>query len=314
LIGGELNDTIEKDIVGEEITMVSHSCLDSGEEHRVSVTEGKYVNLPAGQKGWVKEGHTMVGWTTVANAEVKAFDDYKSVGMAIKVDNADTNKEIHYYAVWAKTTSTITYNLDGGTLTGTNANSYKYSVISETLHLISPEKEYYNFIGWRLTASEETKTNWETYYPQGEKSVFYSVEDAESGLDLNIGTHFGDITLTAVYEIILKDIQININNSMAKNQSYILNITGTPSSENEFKTLKIATITDENGSSSVIIKGIPLGTYTVELQGNWSWRYSLSENNIQTATNLEIDESQETHIVNFEEFSIKNSFWLNAYN
>jgi len=314
LIGGELNDTREKEIVGEEIIMVYHSCLDSGEEHRVSVTEGKYVNLPAGQKGWVKEGHTMVGWTTVANAEVKAFDDYKSVGMAIKVDNADTNKEIHYYAVWAKTTSTITYNLDGGTLTGTNANSYKYSVISETLHLISPEKEYYNFIGWRLTASEETKTNWETYYPQGEKSVFYSVEDAESGLDLNIGTHFGDITLTAVYEIIVKDIQININNSMAKNQSYILNITGTPSIGNEFKPLKIATITDENGSSSVIIKGVPLGIYTVELQGNWSWRYSLSENNIQTATNLELDESQETHVVNFEEFDSKNQSWLNRYN
>jgi len=315
LVGGELNDSREDDTTqGEEIIMIYHSCLDGVAEHKVNVTEGKYVNLPAAQTGWAKEGHTMVGWTTIENAEVRAFDDYKSVGMAVKVDDTDGNGEIHYYAVWVKTTSTITYNLDGGTLTGTNAISYNYSVISETLQLISPQRQYYKFVGWSLTASEETKTNWETYYPQGEKSVFYSVEDAESGLDLNIGTHFGDITLTAVYEIILKDIQININNSMAKNQSYILNITGTPSIGNEFKPLKIATITDENGSSSVLVKGVPLGTYTVELQGNWSWRYSLSENNIQTTTNIKIEESQETHIVNFEEFSIKNSFWLNAYN
>jgi len=312
LVGGELNDSREDDTTqGEEIIMIYHSCLDSGVEHKVSVTAGKYVNLPAAQSGWVKEGHTMVGWTTIENAEVRAFEDYKSVGMAIKVDNADTNKELHYYAVWVKTTSTITYNLEGGTVTGTNATSYNYSVISESLQLISPEKEYYNFIGWSLTASEETKTNWETYYPEGEKSVFYSVEDPESGLDLNIGTHFGDITLTAIYETIMADIQINISNSMAKNQSYILNIKGTQNNTEEFTPLKVATITDENGSSSVIIKDIPIGTYTVELQGDWSWRYGLSENNIQSATNIKVDESQETHIVNFEEFNIKNNSWLN---
>ena len=294
--------------------MVYHSCLESGEEHKVSVTDGKYVNLPAGQESWSNPGYTMVGWTTIENAEVRTFDDYKSVGMAVKVDNADTNKEIHYYAVWAKTNGTINYNLDGGSITGTNASSYKYSVISGNVQIISPEKEYYNFIGWILTASEETKTNWETYYPQGEKSVFYSVEDPASGLDLNIGTHFGDITLTAVYEMIVTDIQINIDNSQVKNQSYILNIKGTQSNKEEFKPLKVATITDENGCSSVIIKGIPIGTYTVELESNWSWRYGLSENNIQSATNIKVDESQETHIVTFEEFSIKNSFWLNAYN
>jgi len=86
----------------------------------------------------------MVGWTTIENAEVRTFDDYKSVGMAVKVDNADTNKEIHYYAVWAKTNGTINYNLDGGSITGTNASSYKYSVISGNVQIISPEKEYYN--------------------------------------------------------------------------------------------------------------------------------------------------------------------------
>jgi len=313
LIGGELNDTRVKEVTGEEITMVYHSCLDSGVEHRVSVTLGRYVNVPAAQTGWTKEGHTMVGWTTIENAEVRAFEDYKSVGMAVKVDNADANKEIHYYAVWAKTTSTIAYNLGEGTLNGTNAETYDYSVISETLHLISPEKQYYNFIGWSLTASEGTKTNWETYYPEGEKSVFYSVEDPANGLDLNIGTHFGDITLTAVYEAIVSDIQININNSMTKNQSCILNIIGTPSNGNEFKTLKIATITDENGSSSVIIKDIPIGTYTVEFKDNWCWRYGLSENNIQSATNIIIDESQETYNVKFEEFTSKNKLWLNGY-
>jgi len=313
LVGGELKDTRVEETEENKITMVYHSCLDSGVEHRVSVTPGKYVNVPAAQTGWVKEGYTMVGWTTIENAEVRAFEDYKSVGMAVKVDNPDVNKEIHYYAVWAKTTSTITYNLDGGTVTGTNVTSYNYSVILKNIQLISPVKQYYKFIGWRLTASEETKTNWETYYPEGEKSVFYSVEDPESSLDLNIGTHFGDITLTAVYEIIVKDIQININNSAVKNQSYILNITGTPNTASEFKTLKIATITDENGCSSVIIKDIPIGTYTIELEGKWSWRYGLSENNIQSATNLEIDESQEIYNVNFEEFDIKNQSWLNSY-
>jgi len=312
LVGGELNDTRQDDEIQEtEITMVYNSCLDGVENHKVNVTAGKYINVPAAQKGWAKEGHTMVGWTTIENAEVRTFKDYKSVGMAVKVENANTNKEIHYYAVWAKTTSQITYNLDGGTVTGTNATSYNYSVISETLHLISPEKEYYNFIGWSLTASEDTKTNWETYYPEGEKSVFYSVENPESGWDLNIGTHFGDITLTAIYETIMADIQINISNSMAKNQSYILNIKGTQNNTEEFTPLKVATITDENGSSSVIIKDIPIGTYTVELQSDWSWRYDLSEHNIQSATNIKLDESQETHIVNFEEFNIKNNSWLN---
>ena len=297
----------EEETEENKITMVYHSCLENVADHEVSVTIGKYVNVPAAQTGWAKEGYTMVGWTTSEDIEVRTFDDYKSVGLAVKVEDPDKDKQMHYYAVWAKTPGIITYELDGGTVAGTNVTSYDYSVILKNIKIISPEKEYYTFIGWRLTASKDTITNWETYYPENEKSVFYEVPNPEDGLELNIGTHFGDITLTAVYEPVLSNIEIVVNNSELKNQSFVLNISGTASNGNEFIPVKAAIICDENGYGRVALKEIPVGTYTVAVQNNWSWRYELS------AANVVADTSKEIHTINFEDFSTKNNFWLNGY-
>ena len=310
LVGGELNDTRDEENQGEEIIMVYHSCLDNHAIHEVSVTIGKYVNLPAAQKGWEKEGYTMVGWTTSEDIIVRTFDDYKSVGMAVKVEDTDDG-QINYYAVWAKTPGIITYNLDGGIVTGTNQTTYDYSVTLKSINIISPVKSYYTFLGWELTASEDTVANWET---ENVKSVFYSVDHPESGLDLDIGTHFGDITLTAIYERDVSDIEIIVDNSVIKNQKLIFTISGTPNDETVFTPVKVIIACNEDGYGKAVIKGIPVGTYTINFQNNWNWRYGINEEEIQKATNITIENDEEKYTFNFESFNIKNKLWLNGYN
>ena len=296
--------------------MVYHACL--GEDvanYEVNVTEGKYINLPVSQNGWKKEGYTMVGWKTSEDIIVRTFNDYKSVGTAVKVDDTDIDGKIEYYAVWAKTTGSITYEyeLDNVTITGTNPNSYNYSVISKSVQINSPEKPYYKFKGWRLTASEETITNWESNYPAGEKSVFLSVENPEDGLDLNIGTQFGDITLTAVFERNTSNIEININNTNAQNEKYIFKITGTPEDGTIFEPLRLIVNCDENGEGTNIVKEVPIGTYTITMENNWNWRYELNNEELEKAKNIVIEDEVEKYVFKFEQVNIISNYWLNNY-
>ena len=87
-------------------------------------------------------------------------DDNDNISKTIKIEQATGNKT--YTAIWINVNPgeyLITYNLDGGTVSGTNPN--KYMKITETFELINPTKNGYEFIGWigsnGTTASKTVK-------------------------------------------------------------------------------------------------------------------------------------------------------------
>ena len=65
-----------------------------------------------------------------------------------KVTSGDTiSKDVTYYARWSATTYPITYNLDGGAMTG-GTNPDIYSIETPTFTLKNPTKDGYTFAGW----------------------------------------------------------------------------------------------------------------------------------------------------------------------
>ncbi len=74
-------------------------------------------------------------------------DDNGNISKTVKIEKLTGNKT--YTAIWININPgeyLITYNLDGGSIEGTNPN--KYTKITETFELINPTKNGYEFIGW----------------------------------------------------------------------------------------------------------------------------------------------------------------------
>jgi len=84
-----------------------------------------------------RSGYVFQGWYT--NSSYTTVMDF-SVPVT-----TDTN----IYAKWQEESFSISYNLDGGTVNGTNPTSYTYS--SSTITLINPTKNGYDFLGWTGT-------------------------------------------------------------------------------------------------------------------------------------------------------------------
>lgn len=93
------------------------------------------------------EGYEFLGWYTEAN------------GAGTKVEQIDCTTLVDYtlYAHYSIKTYTITYNLNGGTLS--NANPTTYLITSETFTLNNPIRDEYEFVGWTGTGlGATTKT------------------------------------------------------------------------------------------------------------------------------------------------------------
>ena len=86
-------------------------------------------------KNPTKPGHTFQGWTGSNGTTAQK---------TITIEKGTTGNKT-YTANWKKDTYTITYNLEGGTVTG-NPTSYQIDTQNKTLN--NPEKQGYTFIGW----------------------------------------------------------------------------------------------------------------------------------------------------------------------
>lgn len=85
-----------------------------------------------------RTGYTFGGWYT----------DSSLTGTAVtKITGAETGAKT-YYAKWTANTYTITYTLDGGTVSGNPAD---YTIESGDITLVNPTKEGYSFAGWSGT-------------------------------------------------------------------------------------------------------------------------------------------------------------------
>ena len=103
-----------------------------------SFTYGTAQNLTT--NAFTRTGYTFAGWATSANGSV-VYSDKQSVNN-LTATNGGT---VTLYAKWTPTNYTITYHLNGGTLS-TNKNSY--TIESPDITLDTPTRTGFIFGGW----------------------------------------------------------------------------------------------------------------------------------------------------------------------
>ena len=86
-----------------------------------------------------KPGYTFAGWTGTG---------LSTVTKTVKIAKGSTGNRT-YTATWTANNYSISYNLDGGSVTGTNPTSY--TIESNNITLINPTKAGYTFAGWTGT-------------------------------------------------------------------------------------------------------------------------------------------------------------------
>ena len=91
---------------------------------------------------WSRTGYTFLGWSTNKNATSMTWPDKCGVADSWIDSNYPS---INLYAVWSVNTYSISYNLNGGSISGQKTS---YNVNTETFTLPIPTKTGYKFTGW----------------------------------------------------------------------------------------------------------------------------------------------------------------------
>ncbi len=99
---------------------------------------------PLSSNLFTREGYTFVGWAETQNGKAK-YTDGANYTMG-------TESEYALYAVWETVKYTISYILNGGSVSG---NPNNYTIESDTFRLENPVRAGYTFAGWTGTGLEE---------------------------------------------------------------------------------------------------------------------------------------------------------------
>jgi len=118
----------------KEYTVTLNPNSGTGVPASMNVTYGANYEIPTP----TYEGYGLEGWFLDA-------DKIDNTG----IWNIDSNVEL--VAKWKITDYTITYNLNGGTVSSENANQTSYTIESLDITLNNPTRTGYNFIGWSGT-------------------------------------------------------------------------------------------------------------------------------------------------------------------
>jgi len=104
-------------------------------------------NLTA--NAFTRTGYTFAGWATAPNDTVKYTD-----GQAMTATESDKGA-LNLYAVWTPENYTITYDLDGGSVSEANPTQY---TADDAFTLHNPTKEACEFLGWSGSNGEVPQT------------------------------------------------------------------------------------------------------------------------------------------------------------
>lgn len=92
------------------------------------------------QNAFTRDGYRFIGWSTTSDGTVGYFDKASyTMGAAASIT---------LYASWEPITYSISYDMQGGTISG---NKTSYSVTTSTFTLPTPTKTGYSFLGWSGT-------------------------------------------------------------------------------------------------------------------------------------------------------------------
>ena len=199
--------------------------------------------------------------------------NYTVVGSAsqtlnIRIEESDTpalNIITFYYT---ENEATIEYWVVGPTGCGTVSRD------SETLKVLSSEEAQgstatantnYRFVGWYLERDCTTLVS--------QSAEFVPTKPADPAKPTD--SVWVDAEYFAKFEYDLADLTITKSGADVNDeyQSFIFTVTGDP---NDSRTADISLKVVITGNTSVTIKDLPIGTYTVTEVSGWSWRYTAS--------------------------------------
>ena len=224
--------------------------------------------------GFSKTGHTFAGWNIAANGSETSYANGASV------ENLITDGSITLYAQWTPIAYKIHFDANGGT-----GMMQDMSVVYGELVTLSANgfsKPGYKFLGW-----------------SGSNGIDY--DDKDSVINL-ADTNGAVITMTAKWELVAADFTINVA-GLANGQSAVIKIGGTRADGVAFKELSFAVVGNGN-TVTTVLADLPVGEYTVSVNGLWTWRYSSTTASANSAT---------TNSVTIAFTSNGNVKWLNAY-
>ncbi len=162
--------------------------LDGGSmegENVITATYGVVLTLPT----VTKTGYNLLGWTL-------KNENYVTTNAWSLEDKTAT-----LTAVWAPKTTTVTLELDGGSMEGENVITAKYD---EVLTLPTVTKTGYTLTGWKLNGQDYVTTDaWSLVDTTATLTAVWTAKTTTVTLNLAGGTIEGNTTLTATYGQVL---------------------------------------------------------------------------------------------------------------
>lgn len=158
--------------------------------------EGKYAML------WYHNGNTNQTETlSYTISTTGAFDTsaHKATG------------DLKLTAQWSVNNYSISYNLDGGSISGTTVNSVSYN---QTFSVPTPTKTGYLFIGWQISGMDGTTHSYGTASSLKETSYTSITTDDTATTFKNLRSTGGTVTFKAIWMV--KNWIITITNANSK--------------------------------------------------------------------------------------------------
>lgn len=153
-----------------------------------------------------RDGYIVSGWTTVSEgADTLITVDTGYLGNLATTDGAN----VTLYAMWTPITYNVTYNSNGGEFSSYDgaAQTQAYDTVYSAPEVTA--RTGYTFKGWATSSNAVTP------------NALCQATDATNSTVKNICLNANeDITLYAVWELVLYDITYNVNGGSWKNSSY----------------------------------------------------------------------------------------------
>ena len=224
-------------------------------------------------------GYTFSGWTPSVTSVQITEGKFQMPDEAVVLTGS-----------WTPIPYKITYDYNNGDSTTPSKKVEATYTIKDAVKLMAaPAKADvptdFLFTGWKLAQSVNAPNgNWTA-------GTFQTEQQFQDG-------HYGNITLVAQWERAAKDLTIRAN-STDSDVNFVYTISG------QGITITVAV----PANSSVTIKSMPVGDYTITEKTAWSWRHTDNyQNHPVTITKTEEEQS-----VVFDYLGNENKLWLNGY-